>query len=96
MKPIVAIYMIRIVLGIISGMIGGFVVQYANWNPIDTLTFINCITIALAIYLFSYYAIKSQFYNKVEKKSKIMTMGIGIFFISWIIALGLTYTIFVI
>lgn len=96
MKPIVAIYMIRIVLGIISGMIGAFIVQYMNWNPIDTLTFINCITIALAIYLFSYYAIKSQFYNKVEKKSKIMTMGIGIFFISWIISLGLTYTIFVV
>ena len=96
MKPIVAIYMIRIVLGIISGMTGAFVVQFMNWNPIDTLTFINCITIALAIYLFSYYSIKSQFYNKVEKKSKIMTMGIGIFFISWVISLGLSYTIFVV
>ena len=93
MKTLVAIYLIRIVFGIISGMLGAFAAQY--WNPTDIMTFINCITLALAIYLVSYYLIKFQFYNKVEKKSKIMTMGIGIFFISWIISLGLTYTIFV-
>lgn len=86
--------MIRIVLGIISGIFGALVAQLLN--PIDIMTFLNCITIALGIYLISYWLIKIQFYNKVEKKSKIMTMGIGIFFISWIISLGLTYTIFVV
>lgn len=92
MRPLVSIYMIRIGLGVVSGVISAFV-SAMFFNPADILTFINCITIALAIYLISFYLIKFKFYNKVEKRSKIMTMGIGIFFISWIVFLILTYTI---
>ena len=94
MKPIVAIYLIRIGLGIISGMLGGFAALFMSATELTT--FLNGLTIALAIYLISYYLIKAQFYNRVEKKSKIMTMGIGIFFISWIVFLTFTYTVLVV
>jgi hypothetical protein len=85
--------MIRIGLGITSGVIGGYVATLLN--PSDLMTFINSLTIALAVYLISFYVIKAKFYNRVEKQSKIMTMGIGIFFISWIVFLILSYTILI-
>lgn len=93
MKPLVSIYMMRLGLGVISGVISAFVATFAN--PSELITFLNGLTIALAIYLGSYYLIKARFYTKVEKKSKIMTMGIGIFFISWIVFLIFTYTILI-
>jgi hypothetical protein len=85
--------MIRLGLGAISGVIAAFVASF--FNPNELTTFLNGLTIALAIYLFSYYLIKMKFYNKVEKQSKIMTMGIGIFFISWIVFLTFTYTLLI-
>ncbi|MCJ7714610.1 hypothetical protein MUO66_09180 [Candidatus Bathyarchaeota archaeon] len=93
MKPLVAIYIIRVGLGAISGIISAFVASVSS--PTELTTFLNSLTIALAVYLLSYYAIKTKFYNKVEKQSKIMTMGIGIFFISWIVFLVLIYTILI-
>jgi hypothetical protein len=91
MKPLVAIYIIRIGLGAISGVLSAFAALFMD--AMELTTFLNGLTIALAIYLISYYLIKTQFYTKVEKQSKIMTMGIGIFFISWIVFLTLTYTV---
>jgi hypothetical protein len=91
MKPLTSIYIIRVGLGIIAGMLSAYAATFMD--PIELTTFLNSLTIALAIYLISYYLIKGKFYNIVEKQSKIMTMGIGIFFISWIVFLVLTYTI---
>ncbi len=97
MKPLVAIYMIRLGLGLIAGVIGAFVIAYSETilNPSELTTFLNGLTIALIIYLLSYYLIKAKFYNLVEKRSKIMTTGIGMFFISWIVFLTLTYTLLI-
>jgi len=93
MKPLVAIYLLRVGLGSISGIISAFVASISS--PTELTTFLNGLTIALAVYLLSYYGIKAKFYNKVEKQSKIMTMGIGIFFISWIVFLVFFYTILI-
>jgi hypothetical protein len=57
-------------------------------------TFMNGLTIALLVYLLTYYAFKAKFRNQVEKQSKIMTMGIGIYFFTWLVAWVLLYTIF--
>ena len=91
MNTLTFIYIIRIGLGIIAGILSGYASTFMD--RYELTTFLNGLTIALAIYLISYYLIKGKFYNKVEKQSKIMTMGIGIFFISWIVFLVLTYTI---
>lgn len=56
-------------------------------------SFINGFSIALITYLISYYIIKLKFLNKVEKPRKLVTTGIGIYFISWIAFWTLLYTI---
>jgi heme/copper-type cytochrome/quinol oxidase subunit 2 len=54
---------------------------------------VNGLTIALLIYLLSYYVLKAKFLNKVEKQSKIMTMGIFMYFIAWAVFFILFYSI---
>ncbi len=91
MNPLVVIYWIRVALSIIAAAISAVVATF--FNAAEFNTFLNGITIALAIYLVSYYVLKAKFANKVEKKSKIMTMGIFIYFISWAAFLILFYSI---
>ena len=50
-------------------------------------------SIALIIYLASYYIIKLKFMNKVEKPRKLITTGIGSYFLAWIVLWILMYTI---
>lgn len=76
MKTLNVIYCIRIGLGILAALIATLLVDLKAGNPI-----INGITVALAVYLVTYYLLKMQFTDKVEKPSKILTMGIGIYFI---------------
>jgi len=44
--------------------------------------------------LLSYYALKPRFKDKVAKPSKILTTGIGVYFLSWIVFYVLLYTAF--
>jgi len=62
-------------------------------DELSFITFMNGLTIALLVYLVSYYVFKAKFRAKVEKQSKIMTMGIGIYFLTWIVFLILFYSI---
>jgi len=55
-------------------------------------TFLNGITIALVVYLITYYLFKAKFRTQVEKQSKLMTQGIGIYFFTWIVSWVLIYT----
>ena len=57
------------------------------------MNFTTGFSIALIIYLTSYYIIKLKFMNKVEKPRKLITTGIGIYFLSWIVFWALLYTI---
>ena len=45
----------------------------------------NGITVGLAVYLISYYLLKWKFTAKVEQPTKILTMGIGAFFLTFIL-----------
>ncbi|TRO53607.1 hypothetical protein E2P63_02225 [Candidatus Bathyarchaeota archaeon] len=91
MKPLEVIYWIRVALAIVAGGISALVAtlfEAAEFN-----TFLNGITIALAIYLLSYYVLKAKFANQVEKQSKILSMGIFIYFIAWAVLFILFYSI---
>ena len=91
MKPLEVIYWIRVALAIVAGGISALVAtlfEAAEFN-----TFLNGITIALAIYLLSYYVLKAKFASQVEKQSKIMSMGIFIYFIAWAVFFILFYSI---
>ena len=76
MKTLNVIYISRIGLGILAAVIATLLVDLKAGNPL-----INGITVALAVYIITYYLLKMQFTEKVEKPSKILTMGIGIYFI---------------
>lgn len=56
-------------------------------------TFFNGGSIAVIIYIISYYLLKSKFGTKVAKPQKILTAGIGIYFLAWIVLWALLYTI---
>jgi hypothetical protein len=55
--------------------------------------FVNNISLAIIIYLISYFPIKNRFMSKVDKPQKLFTMGIGIYFISWLVGSVLLYTL---
>ena len=91
MKPLVLIYWTRLALGIIAAIISALLATMQSELSLNT--FLNGITIALLVYIISYYALKAKFHNKVEKQSKFMTMGIGIYFIAWAAFFILSYSI---
>jgi len=96
MKTLEIIYWLRLALGITAALIctgyGLTTNTIVKENPTYT-TLLNGVSIALVIYLISYYVIKSKFSLKVEKPQKLVTTGIGIYFISWIAFWTLLYTI---
>lgn len=55
--------------------------------------FLNSMSLAIIVYLLSYYYIKSKFKLKVQKPQKLFTAGIGIFFLAWIVFWALLYTV---
>jgi len=95
------IYWLRVALGAVAGLISAAVpilVQTIsgvslNVQITETNTLLNGITIALLVYLISYYIMKAKFTGKVEKPSKIMSMGIFIYFFSWLVVWVLTITL---
>jgi ABC-type uncharacterized transport system permease subunit len=90
-KPLVMIYWLRLVLGVIAASLSTLLAVLSN--ELSVTTFINGITVALAVYLISYYILKAKFVTKVEKQSKLMTQGIGIYFFTWLVFWVLMYTI---
>ncbi|MEM3577999.1 MAG: hypothetical protein QXX51_06030 [Candidatus Bathyarchaeia archaeon] len=98
MKPLTVVYWLRVAFGILAavlcigyGMAAGSITSDASkfhWN-----TFLNGVSIALVVYILSYYVIKAFFMAKVEKPQKLFTMGIGIYFLSWLVFWILLYTL---
>ena len=98
MKPLTVIYWLRVAFGILAALlcIGYGIatktitsdVNKFSWNML-----LNGVSLALVVYLLSYYAIKAIFITKVEKPQKVFTMGIGIYFLAWIVFWILLYTI---
>ena len=91
MKPLVMLYWLRLVLGIVAAAVSTLLALLSD--ELSYTTFINGVTVALAIYLISYYILKARFATKVEKQSKIMTQGIGIYFFTWLVFWILIYSI---
>ena len=92
MTPIVQLYWIRVVLGIIAGALSA-VVAFLIGTHDDITTLVNGFTIALIIYLVSYYVLKAIYKDKIEKQSKILSTGIAMYFFAWLPFFILFYTI---
>jgi len=91
LKPLVIIYWIRVALSIVAAAISAVVATL--FDAFSFNTFLNSITIALLIYILSYYLLKAKFINKVEKQSKILTQAIFMYFIAWAVFFILFYSI---
>lgn len=95
MKIIEKIYWIRLLLGIIAALASTAYTQARAVQPdvVDYSIFLNGISIAIIVYVISYYIMKFKWEGKVEKPQKIFTTGAGIYFLSWLVFWILIYTI---
>ena len=84
MKPLSQIYLIRVCLSIVAAalcvVLGFNTLIYGLW-------------FSVVVYIVSYYFLKQLFIAKVEKASKIFTMGIGGYFLVWLVAWVMFFSI---
>jgi PKD repeat protein len=89
LKTLNVIYVLRLVLGVIAALITALVIDLRVGDPL-----ISGISIGILFYIITYYILKWRFLNKVEKPSKIFTMGIGAYFLTFILCWVLFITPF--
>jgi len=95
MRPLETVYWLRFALGVIAAVIClgyGLAANAISSTQFSFNLFLNSMSLAIVVYLVSYYIIKSKFKLKVEKTQKLFTTGIGIYFLSWIVFYALFYT----
>jgi len=94
MTPIVQLYLIRVVLGIIAGAVTAAVAHFVGGTAglYDYSTLLNSITVALLIYFVTYYIFRGVYKTKIPTVSKILSTGIGMYFFTWIAFFVLIYT----
>jgi len=86
MKPLSVVYSIRVCLGIVAAAMCVLL-------RLDDL--LTGVSLGIFFYLLTYYFLKHFFVAKVEKPSKIMTMGIGAYFLTFAVAFGLLFTLMI-
>jgi zinc transporter ZupT len=90
MTPTVKLYWLRVLLGIVAAVITAFASLLGN--PSDLSTLLNAVSIAIIVYFISYYVLRAVFKSKIEKQSKILSTGIGMYFFAWLATFILFYT----
>jgi hypothetical protein len=96
MKPLEIVYWLRFVLGAVSAFVctGYVIAAYGMHFPAgwQITIFFNSMSIAIIVYVLSYYALKARLRDKVKKTQKLFTTGIGVYFLSWLVFYALIYT----
>ena len=81
MKPLNIIYWSRVGFGVLAALVCALLIDVKIvGNPL-----ISGMSVGILVYLITYYILKWQFMAKVEKPSKVFTMGIGAYFLTWIV-----------
>ncbi len=94
MNPIVQLYWLRVALGIVAAALSALLATQLGASAATSYyTLVNCVSVALLVYLVSYYVLKPIFRKAIEEQSKIMTTGIGMYFFAWLSFLVLFYTL---
>ena len=88
LKTLNVIYICRVGLAVLAALIATLVVDLKVGDPL-----INGITIFMAVYLLTYYGIKYVFMSKVDNQSKLLTMGIGAYFLTFLLCWTLFTTL---
>jgi hypothetical protein len=94
LKPLETVYWLRLGFGILAALvcIGYAIAANAISSQPNFNLLLNSVSLTLIVYVLSYYAIKARFRVKVQKTQKLLTTGIGIYFLSWITFYALLYT----
>jgi VIT1/CCC1 family predicted Fe2+/Mn2+ transporter len=95
MKPSESLYWIRASLGVVIGALTALY-GYAVGVPKSSNDLNNLflgLSFALLFFIMTYYALKLVYIDKFKKTSKIITTGIGIYFILWIVTWVLVHTL---
>jgi hypothetical protein len=90
MKPMSIIYWTRVLLGIVAALISTLLA-----TVITDINLFNGLTIALLVYVVTYYVYKYLFAAKVEKPTKIFTTGIFAYFLTWLVTWIFFYTVLI-
>jgi len=89
LKPLNIIYWSRVGFGVLAALVCALLIDVERVaNPL-----ISGMSVGILVYLITYYILKWQFMAKVEKPSKMFTMGIGAYFLTWIVVWVLFYTL---
>jgi hypothetical protein len=91
MTPIVKLYWLRVVLGIVAGLVSAIFTKFVYFAA-DYTPLLNSITVALAVYVVTYYIVRAKLKDAVPQQSKILTTGIGMYFITWLTFFVVLYT----
>jgi len=95
MKPLSIIYWIRASLGLFIGTLCAlYVYSTVSTEVTNIYTLLTGVSFALLFYIATYYLIKGKYFGRVEKQSKLVTQGIGIYFFAWIVSWSLVVTLF--
>jgi len=95
MKPLETVYWLRFGFGIMAALVSlgvGLATNTISNTQFLSTAFFNSASLAIIVYVLSYYFVKSVFALKVQKPQKLVTTGIGIYFLSWIVFWILFYT----
>ena len=80
LKPLNTIYWSRAGFGVVAALICILLRIDKATQPL-----ISGLSVGLIVYILSYYILKWKFIAKVEKPTKVFTMGIGAYFLVWIV-----------
>jgi hypothetical protein len=94
MTPVVKLYWLRVVLGVIAGLVSAIfsIFVYKGASITDYTMLLNSITVALAVYVVTYYIVRVKLKEAIPQQSKILTTGIGMYFFTWITFFVVLYT----
>jgi hypothetical protein len=88
MKPSTSLYWIRAVLGVTIGALDALY-DYAagtlSQKSFSINDFLTGAAFALLFFIITYYVLKPLYIDKFQKKSKILSTGIGTYFILWVV-----------
>lgn len=79
MKPLNVVYIIRGCLGVAAAVLCAALLPGSKANLMGGLW------MALTVYIFTYYIIRQLFIEKVKEARSVATMGIGAYFLTWIV-----------
>lgn len=91
LRPTSVIYYSRLIGGILMGIVSTALSGYDSSGYTQ-------LSLAITAYLLTYYLLRFGFkidQTKLTRKNQILTLGIGTFFLMWILVWVLTYTVFV-